>query len=158
MVWGVLGLIPASSQRWAGAWTEPLLPHPGAASLQPCGTQRPLRRGAAANAASVRQRLWSLCLGSLSVTPDIASPSSVGSPALGVEGGKRPQGAGSPPGGVGGMCVGCPYLFPSRMHSRSPMLWDALLPRGWSGVVSTPHASVLSDCSTTSPCDSCNNQ
>ena len=44
----------------------------------------------------------------------------------------------------------------SQTHSRSSVLQDALLPRGWSGVVSTPHTSVLSACSTASACDSSN--
>lgn len=79
-----------------------------------------------------------------------------GAQQWGVEGVKRPQGAGSPGGDTGGMCMGCPFLFPSQTHSRSSVLQDALLPRGWSGVVSTPHISVLSDCSTASACDSCN--
>lgn len=100
VVWGVLGPIPFSSRRWAGAWTEPCCP-PGAASLQPCGTQRPLRCGAAANAASVRQHPLSLCSGSLSVTRDVPSHFSVGSPALGGGGREEASGCWEPWGDFG---------------------------------------------------------
>ena len=96
------GLIPISSRRWAGAWIEPCCP-PGVASLQPCRMQRPLRHGAAANAASVRQHPLNLCSGSLSVTRDVPSNSSVGSPALGGGGREEASGCWEPWGDFGGV-------------------------------------------------------
>lgn len=119
---GVLGPIPASSRRWAGAWTEPCCP-PGAALLQPCGAQRPLRRGAAAYTASARQRPSSLCLGSLSVTREVPSPSSVGSPAMGGGGSEEASGCWEPRGGHWGHVHGVPLplsLPDSQQKLRAP--------------------------------------